>query len=255
MYFRRVCAVILVALCVLGCKNQQKSEPAAVVETKEKKQMRKLSLSFPTDDGQQEGWWAVGSENGYIYPRKGSIGDALKKIADDVDFNSVISLLVSYEGLVSLEGIEQLPNLEYLDIMDCKVEDISPVLKLPKLTEIHADNNLIQVVPDLSVLTNLKVLYLDNNPLVDFANLRKLTYLEKVYFSYYPPDDKEKSDEAFEICNFLEKNGVKSTNYHHYLGRNPVIPEGVASDPTHLGYEVENIYGNGEEDGSENSGE
>lgn len=205
MNLRRTILAVLIAFCAFGCRNQQKSEPIVVIE---KKQLKTMSIYF---SGEEQTGWVEGQST---FAKKGSIADALKTI-NDVDFNSVVRLVVAFDGLVSLEGIEQLPNLESVSINSSRVTDISPLLKLPKLTTIIAAYNQIKTVPDFSVLANLKELNLENNPLVDYANLRKLTFLKKVVFSFYPPDDKAKENEAYEINVFLRNNGVRCFFYSY----------------------------------------
>ena len=203
MTLRRTIFTLFIVFCAFGCRNQQKPKAVVVIE---KKQLKTMSIYF---SGEEQTGWVEGQST---FAKKGSIGDALKTI-HDVDFNFVIDLDAAFEGLVSLDGIELLPNLESVNINSSRVTDISPLLKLPKLTTIIAAYNQIKVVPDFSVLTNLKVLNVENNPLVDFSNLRKLTFLEEVGFSFYPPDDHAKDDEAWYLCDFLEKNGVKTFYY------------------------------------------
>lgn len=205
MTLRRTILAVLIVFCAFGCRNQQKPEPVVVVE---KKQLKTMSIYFDTEE--QTGW----VEGQSTFTKKGSIADALKTI-NDVDFTSVVDLVAAFDGLVSLEGIEQLPNLESVSINSSRVTDISPLLKLPKLTTIIAAYNQIKTVPDFSVLINLKELNLENNPLVDFANLRKLTFLKKVGFSFYPPGDKAKENEAYEINVFLRNNGVRCFFYSY----------------------------------------
>jgi hypothetical protein len=80
-------------------------------------------------------------------------------------------------GLVSLEGIQHLTNLEYLYFSNNKVSNITPLQHLTKLQLLIFDNNLVSNITPLQNLVNLQYLSINYNQVSDLTPLQNLTNL------------------------------------------------------------------------------
>lgn len=116
----------------------------------------------------------------------GNSGNQQAKIASLKDFANasyVKELIIKYSAnLLTLEGIEDFSNLEYLEIYNCKnLSNITGLSSCTKLTEIYINNTKVGDISEIGQLNLLQKLYLGSNNIADIsslANLTKITELE-----------------------------------------------------------------------------
>ena len=80
-----------------------------------------------------------------------------------------------------LETISLLPDLKALDLSECAVSRIDPLVGLTKLETLDLANNTVSDITALSNLSSLKELRLSNNPIKSISQLASCTALEKLY--------------------------------------------------------------------------
>jgi len=86
--------------------------------------------------------------------------------------------------IVSLEGLEHAQNLKILRLHSNKIEGISPITKLTKLTYLSLGSNFITDISAISGLKNLTVLNLYSNQVNDLSPMSDLTNLEDVWLNF-----------------------------------------------------------------------
>ena len=97
---------------------------------------------------------------------------------DDPDIYNKVEMLECYGGGVkSLKGIENMPNMDDLSIVDNEIESLEPLRTLTKLEFLKLDNNKIKDLEPLSGLTELSTLLLSNNFIEDLTPLYSLSKL------------------------------------------------------------------------------
>ena len=103
-----------------------------------------------------------------------SVAELLPKIKQS---KSIKRLTVSHcNSLTSVEGLDKLPNLEYLDLSLNQVESFSKSHGLVKLVYLNLNCNSLKEVPYLKAFTKLKAINLSHNRISDlspFAELAK----------------------------------------------------------------------------------
>ena len=83
----------------------------------------------------------------------------------------------------SLEGVQDLPNLRYLDLFyNEALKDLGPISQCGGLTELSVDLDYAETIPDLSALTNLESLELGYFIDLSALNINKLPELKKINF-------------------------------------------------------------------------
>lgn len=111
----------------------------------------------------------------------GIIKEKLNKPADyvltDKDYESIVSLDASNRKIRSIEGIQKLKNLEWLNLDNNEISDISPLSSLTKLIHLDLGMNRISDIQALKGMKNLKSLLLDNNNISDISPLKELTQI------------------------------------------------------------------------------
>jgi Leucine-rich repeat (LRR) protein len=88
--------------------------------------------------------------------------------------------------ILSSSDLLQLPhfaNLVEIEMIDCEIEDLSPISGLTKLTTLNLTGNKIVVVSSLSGLTNLTTLNLSGNKIADVSPLSGLSNLTTLNLS------------------------------------------------------------------------
>jgi len=80
------------------------------------------------------------------------------------------SLSLAFTDVANLDGLQGLITLKSLVISNNLVTDLAFVANLPDLEVLHAQNNQIQELPDLSA-TSLELLSLTGNPVSDIAGV------------------------------------------------------------------------------------
>ncbi|HOM55561.1 MAG TPA: leucine-rich repeat domain-containing protein [Thermotogota bacterium] len=86
-------------------------------------------------------------------------------------------------GLVSLEGIQRLTNLERLSFRNNQVSNLTPLQNMTNLEWLYFDNNQVSNLTPLQNLTNLEWLSFDNNQASSLIPLQNLTNLQYLDFS------------------------------------------------------------------------
>jgi len=81
-------------------------------------------------------------------------------------------------GVSSLKGIENIPNIDWLGVVDNQVESLEPLRTLTKLTFLKLDNNRIREVEPVSRLPVLATLYVYHNYVDDIMCLYDMTWLK-----------------------------------------------------------------------------
>lgn len=110
-----------------------------------------------------------------------AVGIGLWQKDDPENYNKVTMLECYGGGVKSIQGIEKMPNMDDLSIVDNQVESLEPLRTLTKITFLKLDNNKIQDLTPLSELANLSSLSLSKNYIKDLTPLYALTKLGNVY--------------------------------------------------------------------------
>ncbi len=95
-----------------------------------------------------------------------------------LQLESIKKLECSSQNISSLDGIENLKNLEYLSLWENNITDISKLINLTKLKTLQLGLNNITDINSLINLTDLEKLSLAENSLEDVSTLRYLTSLK-----------------------------------------------------------------------------
>ncbi|EAC3775130.1 LPXTG cell wall anchor domain-containing protein [Listeria monocytogenes] len=103
--------------------------------------------------------------------QKASVTD----VVTQEELESITKLVVAWEKVASIQGIEYLTNLEYLNLNGNQITDISPLSNLVKLTNLYIGTNKITDISALQNLTNLRELYLNEDNISDISPLANLT--------------------------------------------------------------------------------
>ena len=91
-------------------------------------------------------------------------------------------LTASRKEITSLEGLETAGLLERLDVgQNEEISELTPLLRLTRLTHLDVADNKITDVSALSGLENLTTLDLRNNQITDVEPLKDLTSLRQIY--------------------------------------------------------------------------
>jgi internalin A len=89
-------------------------------------------------------------------------------------YKAIKHLDLSYRDIESLEGIEQLSNLESLNISNNRISDLQPLKNLEHLKILDVQNNLVEVLEPINGLENLEVLLIRNNPIKSLEAIQNL---------------------------------------------------------------------------------
>ena len=81
----------------------------------------------------------------------------------------------------ALEAICTLPELRTLNLSECALAGINPLVALTKLETLDLTNNTISDITALSALTELRELHLTNNPIKSITYLNNCLKLERLY--------------------------------------------------------------------------
>ena len=98
--------------------------------------------------------------------------------ADPERYNKVEMLECYGGGVKSLKGIENMPNVDDLAIVDNEIESLEPLRTLTKLTFLKLNNNKIKDLEPLSGLTALATLFLYDNYISDISPLYAVASLK-----------------------------------------------------------------------------
>lgn len=92
-------------------------------------------------------------------------------------------------SIVSLQGLQYLRNLEYLDLFDHAISDLTPLAGLVNLNNLHLNTNQISDLTPLEGLTSLESLTLGNNQINNLTPLEGLVNLEALSLDRNQIDD------------------------------------------------------------------
>ena len=98
------------------------------------------------------------------------------------DVIKITSLDAKGRGIISLEGIQHLENLQ-LFYFTGLVSDISPLANLTNLWYLSMGPNQVSDISPLANMTNLQELYFYYNPVSDISPLANLINLEQLYLA------------------------------------------------------------------------
>ncbi|AZR72908.1 hypothetical protein BBF96_05590 [Anoxybacter fermentans] len=104
-----------------------------------------------------------------------AVRDAINKPTGPImpeDVKDLYSLDASYISIDSLEGIEYLTSLTWLDLSDNNISDISYLAELSNLVYLDLRSNSISNISPLANLINLEQLDLSNNLISDITSLK-----------------------------------------------------------------------------------
>lgn len=95
-------------------------------------------------------------------------------LASNPELTAVTLLACPSAGIITLEGIASLPNLEQLDVSDNAVSNVSPLLPLKKLRVLSLRNNNVGTVGPLLSLPLLRFVSLLGNNRISCRDLATL---------------------------------------------------------------------------------
>jgi Leucine-rich repeat (LRR) protein len=98
-------------------------------------------------------------------------------------YDQIIELDCSYNQLTSLEGIENLVNLEGLYCSDNQLTSLEGIENLINLKELICSNNQLTSLEGIENLIHLKGLYCSDNQLNSLEGIENLINLKKLWCS------------------------------------------------------------------------
>ena len=104
----------------------------------------------------------------------------------EVELRELTRLNIGYfsKNLTSLEGIEVLTGLNYINITNTNIKDLTPLKQLTKLEYLYLSGNKITDISPLADLSNLKRLKLSRNQINDLTPIKGLKNLNKLIISF-----------------------------------------------------------------------
>ncbi len=90
------------------------------------------------------------------------------------DFNSVKQFTIKKSELKSINGLECLKNVEWINLSNNQIEDITPLKNLKTLKNLYLTSNLIRSAEPLVGLVNLENLSVGENCIEDLSPLEEL---------------------------------------------------------------------------------
>jgi len=117
---------------------------------------------------------------------EGAVRDKLSKsngVLTKSDIESIRVLSLSNKKLSSLEGIENLINIEELYLDNNNIVEIDKLKELTKLKVLHLQRNFISDISPLQYLTELQELSLNGNRVLSLKALGGLINLRNLYFT------------------------------------------------------------------------
>ena len=95
-------------------------------------------------------------------------------------------LVVQRAGVRDLTGLELATGLEYLNLFDNEVSDVSPLADLPRLSDLRLERNRVSDLSPLTRMVGLRQLLVNYNPVSDLSPLEELQQLESLYIGRLP---------------------------------------------------------------------
>lgn len=113
-----------------------------------------------------------------------TLGKGATDVFTSADSRFSSSLSLNRAGIRSLDGIQQMTEVTFINLSDNSITDISPLSSMTQLTNLNLNNNQITDLGPLRGLTNLTMLQLSSNQITDLTPLEgmgsKLDYLDLV---------------------------------------------------------------------------
>lgn len=116
---------------------------------------------------------------GVKYDERGKI----KSLADVAHFKKLRRLVVAYNSVDDISGIENLSDLHTLGLYFNDIRDISPISKLTTLKYLYIYDNQITDISPLAPLTILEQLWLNKNQIKDITAVKSFSALEELFIS------------------------------------------------------------------------
>lgn len=86
--------------------------------------------------------------------------------------------------ITSLEGIENLINLETLDCSYNRLKSLKGIENLTKLIYLECNDNQLTSLKQINNLINLKYIFCDSNKLISLKGIENLSKLETIQFQH-----------------------------------------------------------------------
>jgi hypothetical protein len=131
--------------------------------------------------------WAIGSPTSLINIEKEDsnleriIRDIINKPSGEImprDVRRIVELVANEEGIMNLNVIQHLTNLERLSLEFNRIRDISPLAALKRLSHLSLNDNRLSDISALAGLKRLKNLALHHNSIEIIDALAGLTNLD-----------------------------------------------------------------------------
>ncbi|MDR3288723.1 MAG: leucine-rich repeat protein [Peptococcaceae bacterium] len=119
-----------------------------------------------------------------LHVNKSSTDTLYKSDVIDLEY-----LDLSDNGIEDISGLEYLTNLKFLNLNYNRITKVTSLNKLTNLGTLLLTNNLVTDVASLKSMTKLEVLSLKNNKVKDFTALKSLTALKQLYLEYNATTD------------------------------------------------------------------
>ena len=98
-------------------------------------------------------------------------------------YDQIIGLDCSNKGLMSLEGIENLINLEELICFNNNLTSLEGIENLVNLQQLQCSNNNLNSLEGIEILKKLKILWCDSNNLTNLYEIENLPILRTLVCS------------------------------------------------------------------------
>lgn len=115
-------------------------------------------------------------------------------------------------GYKTLNDLKQLTNLEYLDLDNTKLTNVSPLSTLKNLRVLYLYGNSIKDISPLKGLTKLEILSINSNKVSNISSISGMTQLTELYIRTNAITDFSPVAKLQKL-NILYLKGNKSTNY------------------------------------------
>jgi Leucine-rich repeat (LRR) protein len=123
-----------------------------------------------------------------------AVREAIKRPEGEMyknDLTEILSLNADGRNISSLEGIENLTNINSLSLAKNYIVDITPLCILDKLSYLNLYNNRVKSIESLGLIDNLEKLVLDVNQIVDISVLNNKVNLKELSVCANPVKDLE----------------------------------------------------------------
>ena len=111
-----------------------------------------------------------------------TLGADSKHIPTLEELESINSFTCTDKNLLTVAGIEYMPNLVYLDLMHNSISDLTPLNNLVRLDYLNLAYNRIENITPLEELKTLSYLHLTGNEISDISTLVSFTGLQTLSF-------------------------------------------------------------------------